>query len=292
MSNRLKVGGAVVVAVALAASSAAAYTGNATGSDGGNTATVGVSSSSSSPGHSGGVAPQSSGRGIGPSCTYVPVELAASAGFDLSPGGPKPGNWFLVKCAGSAGVEEVQWIPTGASTPAVAPANASGPGDAAAQAAASIHLESPSIQVNPAEFSLVNLPTWLALDPDEWHADQASATVGGITATAVATPETVSWSMGDGGEENCVGPGAEFDPNLAASVQSTSCSYTYRRSSSGEPSSDGNPNDGAFAVTATVMWRVTWTAVGAPGGGALPPLHTRSTTAIRVEQVESVGVAP
>ena len=150
MSNRLKVGGAVVVAVALAASSAAAYTGNATGSDGGNTATVGVSSSSSSPGHSGGVAPQSSGRGIGPSCTYVPVELAASAGFDLSPGGPKPGNWFLVKCAGSAGVEEVQWIPTGASTPAVAPANTSGPGDAAAQAAASIHLESPSIQVNPA----------------------------------------------------------------------------------------------------------------------------------------------
>jgi len=147
------------------------------------------------------------------------------------------------------------------------------------------------IQVNPVEFSVVNLPTWLAIDPDMWHVNQATATIGGVTATALATPESVTWTMGDGGVVECQGPGTRFDPDLAAGLQSTSCSYTYTRSSDGEPGSDGDPNDGAFTVTATVTWKVTWTAVGTPGGGILPALHTATTKALRVEQVESVGVA-
>jgi hypothetical protein len=146
------------------------------------------------------------------------------------------------------------------------------------------------VEVNPAEFSIVNLPTWLALDPSVWHAFQATATVGGVTATAVAIPESVNWSMGDGGVVICDGPGTIYQPDLPPSQQSSSCSYTYQRSSYGEPSGDDDPNNGAFAVTATVTWKVTWTAVGSPGGGTLPSLHTASTVSVRVEQVESVGV--
>jgi hypothetical protein len=291
--HRLKIAGALVITVGIVVWSAVAYAGEATGSDGGNNATVGVLSTSSSPGASATAAPgggRDSGGGVGgsgPTCTYTPVELAASAGFDLAPGGPTPGVWFLVSCG--QGPEEVEWVPTAPNVPTAAAGNEVSPGAAAAKAAASIVLPSPSIEVNPAQFSVVNLATWLAIDPAGWQPYRATATVAGVTATAVATPQDVTWTMGDGGEVVCDGPGSQYSPDLAANLQSTSCSYTYTRSSAGEPSVDGNSNDGAFAVTATVSWKVTWTAVGAPGGGTLPPLETSSTVAVRVEQVESIG---
>ncbi len=288
MSLRVKIGGVLLVAVALAVWSAAAFAGDTSGTDGGNTATVGVDTSSSSAGASTATAPDTSGDGSGPSCSYTPVELAASAGFDLNPGGPTPGNWYIVTCPGSG--ENPEWIPTGPTDTASATGTNGRPMAAAAKAAASIVLPPPTITVNPAAFSVANLATWLAIDPAVWRVYEATARVGGVTATAVATPETVWWTMGDGGVVDCAGPGTQFNPALAADLQTPSCSYTYRRSSAGEPSANGDPNDGAFPVTATVTWRVTWTAVGAPGGGTLPSLQTASTTAIRVEQVESVGV--
>jgi len=175
------------------------------------------------------------------------------------------------------------------SAPATAVGVAANPNVVAARAEASIVLPAPTVHVNPAGFSVVNLPTWLAIDPTMWHSYEATATVDGVTATALATPQTVTWTMGDGDVVECDGPGTEFDSSPSADLQSTSCAYTYVRSSYGQPSDDGNPNDGAYQVTATVTWKVTWTAVGAPGGGPLPSLHTASTVAIRVEQVEAVG---
>ncbi len=144
--------------------------------------------------------------------------------------------------------------------------------------------------MNPSGTSVVNLPTWLAIDPAIWHSYQATATVSGVTATAVATPQSVLWTMGDGGVVECGGPGVLYDPDLPADGQATSCSYTYAHSSDGQPSSDGDPNDGAFTVSARVTWNVTWSSVGAPGGGALPSLQTEATMSVRVEQVESIGV--
>jgi hypothetical protein len=289
MSNRVKVVGALVLMVGLAAWSAAAFAGVTTGSDGGDTATVGAGSWSSWPGTPGAVAPVVRAGGSGPSCTYVPVELAASAGFDLKPGGPTPGEWYLVQCAGAG--ETAQWVATGPSAQPAVVGVAVNPGAVAARAEESIVLPAPSLTINPASFSVVNLSTWLAVNPSIWHRYEATATADGVSATAVATPQMVTWNMGDGDVVVCDGPGTAYDPDLPAELQSTTCSYTYTRSSEGEPSSDGNPNDGAFPVTAVVTWTVTWTAVGAPGGGVLPALHTQSTEAVRVEQVESIGVA-
>jgi hypothetical protein len=221
--------------------------------------------------------------------------LAEAAGFDLAPGGPTAGEWFLVQCAGSPALEDgrAEWVPAATDSPTAPTGTAIGsPGVAAAQAASSIVLPAPSMEINPAAFSVVNIATWLSIDPAVWHAYQASATADGVTATAVATPESVAWSMGDGGEVDCSGPGVAYDPAVADDAQSTSCSYTYEQSSEGQPSSDGDPNDGSFLVTATIDWKVTWTAVGAPGGGTLPPLQTTSRRALRVEQVESVGILP
>ena len=148
-------------------------------------------------------------------------------------------------------------------------------------------LPSPSIGLNPAPFSIVNLATWLWIDAGIWHSFEATATAGGITATAVATPQDVVWSMGDGSTVVCRGPGIVYQ----ASEPQTYCSHTFRVPSVGQPSSDGDPNDGAFRVVASVTWAVRWSAVGVPGGGQLPSLHTSVVEPVRVEQVESIGTA-
>ena len=291
-SVRVMAGGVLLIAVGLAGWASIAAAADAGGTDGGNTVTVGASNTSVSPGFSDNPRRGASDGGQGPSCTYTQLSGLEMVEFAAEPGGPTPGRWFLAPCEGASmsGNGHLEWLYTGPSA-ARAPTVVSqaNPGAAAEEAEASIVLPMPSIDVNPVEFSVVNLRTWLAIAPALWHPYGATATVGGVTATALATPETVRWTMGDGGVVECAGPGTQYAPDLAASLQSTSCGYTYERSSDGEPSRDGEANDGAFPVMATVTWKVTWTAVGAPGGGPLPSLQTTSTTAIRVEQVESVG---
>jgi hypothetical protein len=119
-----------------------------------------------------------------------------------------------------------------------------------------------------------------------------TASVGSVSATAVATPSSVAWSMGDGVVVTCDGPGTPFDPALPASQQSTQCTHTYTVSSAGQPSRDGNANDGAFDVVTTIDWSVSWSAAGAAGGGVLPNLSTSTSSQVRVEQVESINSEP
>ena len=114
------------------------------------------------------------------------------------------------------------------------------------------------------------------------------ASVGPVSATAVATPVAVTWTMGDGGSTTCDGPGTPYDAGVAPSEQSTSCSYTYAISSAGQSATTGTDEVDAFTVVATVDWSVTWTARGAAGGGVLPPLVTSSSVLVPVEQVESL----
>jgi hypothetical protein len=159
----------------------------------------------------------------------------------------------------------------------------------ALQAENSINLPSPAINFNPPTNAVVNLPTWLWIDAALWHPYAVSATVGVVTATATATPTSVTWDLGDGDAVSCAGPGTPYRTDLPSSAQQTSCSYAYPTTSQGQPASDGNPDDGAFRVTATVAWQVAWTAQGAPGGGNLPSLTTTSAASLRVEQVQSVS---
>jgi hypothetical protein len=101
----------------------------------------------------------------------------------------------------------------------------------------------------------------------------------------------VAWTTGDGHDVTCAGPGVAYQPSVPFDAQSTDCSYTYTSSSIGQPSADGDLNDGAYPLTATITWAVSWTATGTPGGGQLAPLFTTSSVSVRVEQVESVATA-
>jgi hypothetical protein len=159
----------------------------------------------------------------------------------------------------------------------------------ALKAANAITLPAPAIHLDPSGSSVVGLATWLWVDPSLWHDYAVTATAGSVSATAVAHPVGVSWSTGDGGSEVCGGPGAAYDPALPSVWQGTYCSHTYARTSIGQPTPDGDPDHGRFGVMATVEWAVTWTAVGADGGGALPTLYTSSSAPLRVVQIESLN---
>ena len=59
----------------------------------------------------------------------------------------------------------------------------------------------------------------------------------------------------------------------------------------GQVSPDGDPNDAAFPVRATVTWAVSWSAEGAPGQGVFRPWSPGSR-AVRVVQVQSINSTP
>src|SRR5664280_1056455 len=100
--------------------------------------------------------------------------------------------------------------------------------------------------------------------------------------------------MGDGGQVTCSGPGTPYNLGQPSSGQSTQCEYSYLRSSAGQPSSDGNPDDGAFAVSATVSWAVSWTAQGAAGAAERFELMlcTCSTRTVLLLDVNNIGSSP
>jgi hypothetical protein len=214
------------------------------------------------------------------------LTLNDEAGF--APGGPTPGSWYSVTCTNQstgASTTQTEWIPdeTSAETPAIDPYSV------ARQAERSLRLPAPASQFDPSALSVVNFPTWLWIDAGIWHPFSETASVGTVSATAVATPTSVTWTMGDGGVTSCDGPGTPYVPEQPSDQQSTACDYTYLTSSDGQPSADGNPNDDAYDVVATIAWSVAWSVQGAAGGGELPPLTTSASRPVRVEQVESVN---
>ena len=146
----------------------------------------------------------------------------------------------------------------------------------------------PGVDMSPPAKSdqLVNLETWLWVDPAAFQPVSASAAAGGVAVTTTASPERVTWDMGNGDRVTCAGPGTPYDPSKPASAQQTSCSYTYRQSSAGQPG-------GAFPVTATVSWQVTWTATGVaagqPAAGNLGVVTRSSTANVRVAEAEATN---
>jgi hypothetical protein len=289
VTRRLGIFLAIAVLTVIASAAPAEGDGaSGTASDGGSSVSVGASSSSSSPGSLRNHPSGGGSEGSTSPCRYIP--LPAQDAETFGPGGPMPGGWFFVVCTGKrltifTGV--LTWIPS-VSVPIASPAVVAAH-TLALQARDSLTLPSPEIGLNPAPFSVVDFATWLWIAPAVWHSFRATATAGGVTATATAVPQAVDWSTGDGHHVVCDGPGVTYQPAIPASDQVTNCSYTYPESSAGQPTGNGDSNSAAFTLVATVEWAVTWSATGAPGGGVLPPLFTSSAVRVRVEQVESVG---
>jgi hypothetical protein len=225
------------------------------------------------------------GGGGGRPCTYLRANTPGDFTSELVNPPPPPtpgetGSWYFYECAdpqapfGSSG--GLMWVPD--NRPAVPPAVL------AQEAYKFVPAPPPAIRTNPAVAfdQVVNVPTWLWVDAATWGPRSATASVPNESATVTAVPISVTWTMGDGGQVVCRGPGTPYTGGDPARPSPT-CGYTYRRSSARQPGL-------RYPVQATTTWQITWTAAGVvSAAGTLPPLLRTSTTTLRVAEAQSVN---
>jgi hypothetical protein len=250
----------------------------------------GVGATASTPGTSVGVAPLSTGStgGAAPVCTYAALSSQDSVAADdmaaqgWGPAkGSGPGAWYRRVCGIDAQgdtIGTVVWL-------GKAPAAAVDPAALAERALGFTPLGAPGIRLNPPadRNQLVGVITWLWISGG-WSALSASASAGGVAVTTTATPEQVTWDMGDGHTVVCSGPGTPYDPSRPDATPS--CSYTYSSSSAGQPG-------GTYTITVTESWAVAWTARGRPpgasAGGTLPAVTRSARLPVRVGESQAIN---
>ena len=226
-----------------------------------------------------GVDSPSSGGGVS-DCDWQRLEGEYAATTDRMaangigpPRGPEPGSWYRRICyhGDETSTATIHWVTDTVDIAALAQ-----------QASDSVPIPAPGIGINPTpdEGAVVNTETWLWVNG--WGPVSAQASAGDIVVTATASPRRVTWDMGNGDRVTCDGPGTPYDRTRPSDVQSTSCSYTYRQSSA-------RAEDGAFTVTATVVWDVTWSVTGAPGGGALGTAPRSESVRLPVKEIQAVN---
>lgn len=154
------------------------------------------------------------------------------------------------------------------------------PATLAQEARQSVPIPAPPIVTSPeADRGLyTRVRTWLWLDPAWWHPYTATADAGGVSTTVTAKPVRVVWSMGDGGQTVCEGPGVEWRQGMAD--HETYCSYVYKNSSSGR-------NGDAYTITVTVEFEVSWTSNVGSGTGLARITRAASRT-VRVGEIQAV----
>lgn len=231
----------------------------------------------------GGTAPASAPRtssGKAPVCTYqtLSTEQAAIADNMAESGmgaarGSGAGSWVRRICVDENGSETgtVVWSPRRAPVDPVALAQ---------QAIRYSPLPAPALGMSPSSDrdQLVNVPTWLWINPAAWQPVSASASAGGVTVTTSAKPLRVVWDPGDGlGPVACEGPGTPYDPSHPAAAPT--CSHTYLR-----------PAERAV-VTATVEWGVRWSST-AGSSGDLGVVRRSSSVPVRVAESQAINVLP
>ena len=214
-----------------------------------------------------------------PSGTRVTATIASSFRPVQAQPGQGPGAWYLYQCSGPGFTDTLYrtpiWISDGQQPGAPLPS----PAQLAQIARSQLRLPGPTIATNPAGDQLVTLPTWLWLSSG-WEQQSATASVPGVSVTAVARPTSLMWSMGDGLTVTCHSGGTPFPAGNDPKASSPDCGHIYRVSSAGQPNN-------AYPVSATVHWSITWS--GAGQSGTFPDMTTTATTAFRVVESQALN---
>lgn len=130
---------------------------------------------------------------------------------------------------------------------------------------------SPAIGID----QLVGIDTWLWIDPVAWQPLTATAAIPGLSVSATATPEHVTWVMGDGETVVCDGPGTPFDETRSVADQSTDCSHLYQ-------------DAGDHTASVTITWSVTWSASDG-SGGTLADVTRTTQFPVSVVERQAIG---
>lgn len=172
--------------------------------------------------------------------------------------------------------DDLYWAPT-------APAAGPSPGELADRAVESMNLHAISVGIVPRpgddSVGLVGMPVWMwAADPgpSTTGPTTASASAGGVTVTATAELEDITWDMGDGSTVVC-GPGSPYNPSHGREA-SPDCGHVYTTTSWGKPGD-------TFTVSASSAWVITWVGGGQSGTIRLDGLTESVQIAVGEAQV-------
>ncbi|NUR27711.1 MAG: hypothetical protein HOV83_18015 [Catenulispora sp.] len=126
---------------------------------------------------------------------------------------------------------------------------------------------------------LVGLHVWLwtAVRADTWGPAEATASVPGLSVTAVANATKIVWTMGDRGSVTCKNPGTPYKSSYGDKA-SPNCGYVYKTSSR-------NQSGGRYAIVATTYWHVTWSGGGDSG---YVDIQRTSNTTLRIDELQAV----
>jgi hypothetical protein len=142
-------------------------------------------------------------------------------------------------------------------------------------------LPNPAVITTPADgtASIATLPVFVAVDSTQWASIEVTRTdpLTGLSATAVATPTTMTFDPGDGsGDQACDGPGIGYDPSIGDGNPNTQaalagrCTHAYTRITVNADHSPVAGRPHAWPATITVTWNVTWTATNGESGQFAP----------------------
>ena len=211
------------------------------------------------------------------------LELAELLGGKVDP----PASWYV----GSCGDPLTNFWPAGLTRLRVF---GSDPGIEllAQEAIRHLNLPRPQIRLNPdssprdqsrqAAPQVVFVPTWMWIDSAVWSPRSATASIAGLSVTAVGAPTKVTWSTGDQHTITC-GQGTAWKPGTDPMASSPDCGHTYSAPSRNAPG-------GKYTVTATITWHVTWSGGGA--SGTEPALTSTASVPVQVVDAPALNTRP
>ncbi|MFE9371787.1 hypothetical protein ACFYM2_18725 [Streptomyces sp. NPDC006711] len=154
-----------------------------------------------------------------------------------------------------------------------------------AAAADSVSLTPTEISMAPDKTSTVNLPTWIRSSNGGFEEKRATASVAGLSATAVAKP--VALHIDPGTSDAVLFPpsgncpinadgtiGEKFTPGDAE--RTPPCGVTYQRS-------------GTFALKASVTWKISWSSTNTPSTPLPDSIFTTPPQNVTVQEIQSVN---
>ena len=137
----------------------------------------------------------------------------------------------------------------------------------------------------------VGAPMWLWVetsDPFQWGTHTISASESGVSVTATVAPSYVSYDPGDGSAPVTCGNAGTVRPwnrnDLMSNHSPSRCEHTYMTTNTlGDP-------DSRFSVTATVTWKVSWSATNGQNGSFTTETTSTSATSIHIGELRVVRV--
>jgi hypothetical protein len=140
-----------------------------------------------------------------------------------------------------------------------------------------IRPDAPTIAWSPNPRTFVKLRTGLWLSSGYVNYTHPLE-VDGQTVVATATRKGVDWDLVES-RIHCDDGGAP---------DSTTCGYTYLRSSASQKANSSGGASGKYHVTATITWTVTWACTaGCTGGGPLDDLTQAGEANVPVGEIQT-----